>query len=209
MFFLMQDQTAYINEEETGCDPPRGNNALSNVKQCRNGEGAVVYSFYDDSNPLLMNGCQYTYIRYAPCLPDEAVTNAVVSLNTTIECDGVLDMASGQFKDFLGDFIQHVKNTQKANGIPNPIETVISICVRTVVSAGRMLAAETAYKRMETVSGSAIYNVTAEITTECDLSCVGVDFVAVETALVKSISSATENIATTNAVVNTEFASTG
>ena len=114
LFFLMQDQTAYLNEEEAGCVPPRGKNAMSNVEQCRNGEGAVEYSFYNNTNPLLLNGCLYTYIRYAPCDSDEATTKALVSLNTTVDCDTqppVDEMNDKQFEKLVDDFINIVKSS--------------------------------------------------------------------------------------------------
>ena len=70
-----------------------------------------------------------------------------------------------------------------------------------------MLAADTVYRRMQ--YGSVIYGVTAEVTTDCGNSCVGVDFSNVETALVKSIQSADPDANTIESVVSTELASTG
>merc|ERR1719382_1865013 len=211
VFFLMQNQTAYFNVEETGCDPPRGNNAVSNVNQCRNGEGPVVYSFDNETAPLVVDGCKYTYIRYAPCLPDEAVTTAEVDLNTTVSCGGpppVEDMTTKEFLEYVGEFIQTVIIQQKGNGVPVTGVEVLSICGRAVVSAGRMLAAETAHRRMQSGFGTALYEVSAKVTTECADSCVGVDFTAIENTLVSSISSATPDTTATGSVVSTELAST-
>ena len=214
----MQDQTTYTNIKDDDCNPPRGDDAVSNVQQCRNGEGPVVYNFYNQTHPLVDLGCQYTYIRYAPCLPDEAVTRADVQLNTTVVCNGpppelkpVEDMTDSEFMVFVGQFIQDVVFRQKANGVPVTNVFVESICGKQVGN-GRRLAAETAHRRMQTGSvaySSAIYYVTAEVTTECGDSCAGVDFTPVETALESSIVDATENTSVTESVVFTELASTG
>ena len=65
---------------------------------------------------------------------------------------------------------------------------------------------------MLTDSGTAIYaiyEVTAEVTTECAESCVGVDFTSIETALVRSIETALTDTTLSGSVVSTELASTG
>ena len=132
-------------------------------------------------------------------------------MNTTVSCGGpppVEDMTNEEFLEYVGEFIQTVVIQQKANRVPVTNVEVFEICGRAVVSAGRMLAAETAHRRMQTSFDSALYEVTAEVTTECAESCVGVDFTAIENTLVSSIS-ALPNTIVTSSVASTELASTG
>ena len=70
-----------------------------------------------------------------------------------------------------------------------------------------MLVTDTVYRRME--EGTASYDVTAETTTDCGATCVGVDFTDVQNALVDAISNAFPGATTTGSKSVTELASTG
>ena len=82
MFFLSQNQTTYSNDISNSCLPPRGDNAEAQTDLCRNGPGQVEFSFdaTEAGGPLSVNGCDYTFIRYTPCVPDQAISTVNVEL---------------------------------------------------------------------------------------------------------------------------------
>jgi len=86
VFYLMQNQTSYTNLVTDGCLPPRGNNASAIISQCRMGQGEAVYSYDNGGTVFRVNECDYSFIRYAPCVPDELESTSIVKLSTITDC---------------------------------------------------------------------------------------------------------------------------
>jgi len=214
VFFLMQNQTSYTNVVAAGCEPPRGNNASALVGQCRMGQGAVVYTYDEGGTVFPVNGCDYSFIGYAPCVPDEATSTSTVALEATVPCVDIPNKTTDPtaFQKFVQEYEANVTSDLINNGVGIPTVTVTQLCSQPVAGglvstlAQDTLASVSANRRLQ--DGTAKYAVVAEQTTECGDSCANQDFSATEAALVEAISSASPGTKTTSASSVTELAST-
>ena len=204
----MQNQTTYVNFEGDDCEPPRGHNATAIVSRCRMGQGEAVYSYDEGGTVFRVNGCDYSFVGYAPCVPDEAKSTSTVQLEGQINCTvcptNITDPQG--FNECVINFHATKLAQITTAGITNSRVEVVEVCNQPTGN-GFMLARDTANRRLE--DGPAKYAVIAEQKTECGDSCANQDFSATEAALVEAISKASPGSITTGSSSVTELASTG
>ena len=170
-----------------------------------------MYSYDNGGTVFRVNGCDYSLIRYAPCVPDELESTSIVKLSTITDCSDCPEKSANPsgFQTCVKNFEDARKTNLADVGVAGAQVVVTSICGDSVEGTGRMLARDTTNRRLDDGNDSVIYDVTAKQKCECGDSCTSQDVIACEAASQNSISGAEKETQTISAVSSSVYASTG
>ena len=218
MFFLSQNQTTYRNFGSLTCNLPRGNNATALSFLCRNGVGEELYKYDMGGKEVLnINGCEFLFIRYAPCIEDQAISEFDGSFLFQISCDEAFVNTTLNNLEALEKFAIEFEKAvilelERKSNVENPKVTVTNICgvqrrrIETDTSNPGS-SFDTANKNLQT--SSIEYTITAQTTTICEESCAGKNFTGTEQDLETSVITSLPNVTEVAKTTYTFLASQG